>query len=290
MYGYVNVNRFELKVKEYYEFRGFYCGLCVTLGKKYGLTGRLSLSYDMTFLIVLLTSLYEPEAVMRMQRCFVHPLNKSLVITNRFSEYAADMNIALACEKFSDDVKDEKSIKAAAGLALYGGHYKKIKKKYKRQCKAIKRELELLSELEKKNSDDIEEVSAAFGRLMAELFVYEKDNFETDLRLTGFFLGKFIYLMDAYEDISEDIKKGSYNPFKKIYKENDFENKVNTLLTLTMSECATAFERLPLIKDIDILRNILYDGVWSKYDMKNEKPEGNDESIRGARCTGKRKR
>ena len=270
MYGYVNVNKLELKIKEFYEFRGVYCGLCETLGKRYGIRGRFSLSYDMTFLIVLLTSLYEPEIITKNKRCLVHPLRKSLVITNKFSEYAADMNIILAFEHFADDYKDEKKIKAVAGLLAFKQAYKKAVSKYERQVKVIKEELGNLKKLEDEACEDVEEVSAAFGRIMAEIFVYEKDNWEEDLRKIGFFIGKFIYIMDAYEDVEEDVKKENYNPFRNIYKEDGFNEKVKFMLEVTMGECTAAFERLPLIKDVDILRNILYDGVWTKFDRRTE--------------------
>lgn len=274
MYGYVNVNKMELKIKEYYEFRGFYCGLCRTLGDRHGFLSRFSLSYDMTFLIVLLSSLYEPETKSENRRCFVHPLVKNPSITNRFTDYAADMNIALAVEKCADDWEDEKKIKALAGMAAYKREYEKVKEKYRRQCEVIKREILELNRLEKENSEDYEEVSATFGRLMGELFVYEEDIWAETLRKVGFFLGKFIYLMDAYEDVEEDVKKGSYNPFKTLYEKENFHTFIRQLLEMTMSECAAFFEKLPLVKDIDILRNILYDGIWTKFDGKRKKLEG----------------
>ena len=273
MYGYVNINKMELKLKEFYEFRGFYCGLCETLGKRYGVSGRLSLSYDMTFLIILLTSLYEPEFVIENKRCPVHPLKKSPVITNKFSEYAADMNIILAYEHFADDYKDEKKIKAAVGLLAFKSAYNKAAAKYERQVKVIKEELNQLSRIEAEGIEEIEEIeeaAATFGRIMAEIFVYEKDNWEEDLRRIGFYIGKFIYIMDAYEDVEEDVKKGNYNPFKKIYKDYGFRENVKYMLEMTISECVASFERLPLLKDVDILRNILYDGVWTKFDRRSE--------------------
>jgi hypothetical protein len=270
MYGYVNINKMELKLKEFYEFRGFYCGLCETLGKRYGVSGRFSLSYDMTFLIILLTSLYEPEFVIENKRCPVHPLKKSPVITNKFSEYAADMNIILAYEHFADDYKDEKKIKAAVGLLAFKSAYNKAAAKYERQVKVIKEELNQLSRIEAEGREQIEEAASTFGRIMAEIFVYEKDNWEEDLRRIGFYIGKFIYIMDAYEDVEEDVKKGNYNPFKKIYKDYGFRENVKYMLEMTISECVASFERLPLLKDVDILRNILYDGVWTKFDRRSE--------------------
>lgn len=274
MYGYVNINKMEMKIKEYYEFRGFYCGLCRTLGDRHGFLSRFSLSYDMTFLIVLLSSLYEPETKSENRRCFVHPLVKNPSITNQFTDYAADMNIALAVEKCVDDWEDEKKIKALAGMAAYKRKYEKVKETYKRQCEAIRRELSELNRLEQENSEDYEAVAATFGRLMGEIFVYEEDIWAETLRKLGFFLGKFIYLMDAYEDVEADRKSGAYNPFKKISQQEDFPDSMKQMLELTMSECTSAFERLPLVKDIDILRNILYDGIWTKFDGKQKKLEG----------------
>ncbi len=87
----------------------------------------------------------------------------------------------------------------------------------------------------------------------------------------GFYLGKFIYLMDAYEDIEEDIRTGNYNPFKELYAEEDFEGTVHKILTMMMAECCRAFERLPVVENIDIIRNILYSGVFAKYDIISRK-------------------
>ena len=72
----------------------------------------------------------------------------------------------------------------------------------------------------------------------------------------GFFLEKFIYLLDAYEDIEEDIRKNNFNPLKRMYNEPDFEEECRTILTMMMSECCKEFERLPILENVEILRNI----------------------------------
>ena len=81
-------------------------------------------------------------------------------------------------------------------------------------------------------------------------------------------MGKFIYLMDAYEDVDKDEKKNAYNPLRNLKKDNqkDFETLTRLMMTSMMSECAKSFERLPIILHADILRNILYSGVWTKYE------------------------
>ena len=86
-------------------------------------------------------------------------------------------------------------------------------------------------------------------------------------------LGKFIYLMDAYEDIEEDIKKGRYNPLKKRFESPDFEEEIKTVLTMIMAECCREFEKLPVIENVEILRNILYSGIWYKYEVVRQKRE-----------------
>ena len=57
MFGYVVINKPELKFKEFDVYKSFYCGLCYSLRSRYGFVGQFTLSYDMTFLVMLLTSL-----------------------------------------------------------------------------------------------------------------------------------------------------------------------------------------------------------------------------------------
>ena len=77
--------------------------------------------------------------------------------------------------------------------------------------------------------------------------------------------------MDAYEDIEQDLKKGTYNPLKKRYEEPGFEEECRQILTMMMSECCKEFEQLPILQNVDILRNILYSGVWCRYEIVRKK-------------------
>ncbi|HBI73308.1 MAG TPA: hypothetical protein DDY59_08975, partial [Lachnospiraceae bacterium] len=95
MFGYVNIYKPELKMKDYYKYKAYYCGLCKTLRERYRLIGQVTLSYDMTFLIILLTSLYESDSKIGKHRCMVHPLQKHGTLQNEFTDYVADMNIVL---------------------------------------------------------------------------------------------------------------------------------------------------------------------------------------------------
>lgn len=274
MFGYVTVNKPELKIKEYNRYKAYYCGLCKVLKQRHGRLGQMTLTYDMTFLIILLSSLYEPETKVTEGRCLVHPTQKHPLLMNEITEYASDMNIALTYHNLLDDWVDEKSVKGFAGSKLFLHKYHKIEEKYPRQCEVIKKTLGKLQQYENENSQSIDDVAGSFGELMGELFVYQKDEWEETLRKIGFFLGKFIYLMDAYEDLEKDMKEHCYNPLITYSKQEDYEQICKQMLTMMMAECTSAMEYLPLVVDVELLRNILYAGVWSKYDkLRYEKTQ-----------------
>ena len=110
MFGYVVVNKPELKFREFDVYRAYYCGLCHSLSKRHGLSGQLTLSYDMTFLVILLSSLYEPEHSVTSKRCIVHPLKRQSIISSEFTDYVADMNVILSYFKCLDDWHDDRSV------------------------------------------------------------------------------------------------------------------------------------------------------------------------------------
>ena len=95
MFGYVSAHKPELRMREFYKYKAYYCGLCKVLRDKYGFLGQMTLTYDMTFLVILLTSLYESETKQEEHRCIVHPAKKQKMLHNEITEYAADMNIIL---------------------------------------------------------------------------------------------------------------------------------------------------------------------------------------------------
>lgn len=261
MFGYVMANKPELKVKEFDRYKAFYCGLCRRLKYSGGNLGPLTLTYDMTFLILFLSSLYEPREDEERRRCIVHPGRKHRMIGNCMTDYAADMNILLSYYHFMDDWKDEKKLSGLCGSYAFAGKAKKIARSYPRQAAVIQVQLAALSRLEQQGVTDLDEISRPFGELMSELFVYEEDAFEPVLRRFGFFMGKYIYLLDAYVDLEEDQRKNTFNPLKESRWEADFEERMTGILDSTAREAIIEFEKLPLERDLPILRNILYEGI-----------------------------
>lgn len=288
MFGYVQINKPELKVREYETYRGYYCGLCEALQKEHGGRGRMTLTYDMTFLSILLAGLYETREYRAKKRCLVHPVEKQLQIQSEITSYAADMNLALSYLKFLDNYKDEKKMSARAGMAVYQKDFRRVREKYPEKMKRILSSMKKLSLCEKRKEDMPDIPSGYFGEVVSELFIYKKDRWEPNLSRMGYFLGKYIYLADAYCDVEEDAKSGNYNVFLTHWKEErpydvlDAQGKVTKefqkdgvlILQMMMAECAKEFERLPIIKNAPLLRNILYAGVWNRFNINGKKKLG----------------
>ena len=265
MFGYVLVNKPELKIKELEAYRSWYCGLCRTLNKRHGLAGRLTLNYDMTFLIMILADLYDEKHECACARCIVHPLDKHCSARTEATDYCADMCVLLAYYKCRDDWKDEHKLKACFAMTVLSRKAKRVAERYPEKAAFIEKKMNMLDIVENAKNLPIDKVAKVFGEIMAEVFVYRDDFWKEDLYKLGFYLGKFIYLLDAYEDVEKDMKTGDYNPFREFYAKPGFDDQVLNLLLLMIGEATDAFERLPLVENTEILRNILYSGVWVRY-------------------------
>ena len=271
MFGYIVLNKPEIKIKDFEEYRSFYCGLCRELREKFGLAGQVSLTYDMTFVILLLDGLYEPGIRKGTTRCIMHPVRKQMVRKSIVTEYAADMNLLLTYYKCMDDWKDERKLIRLGYAKILEGKNEETAQAYQKKAEKILALLEQLSRWERAGERDIDKMAGCFGKIMEEVFAYKEDIWEKSLRRMGFYLGKFIYLLDAYEDVEKDAENGNYNPFSKDYIIEGFEERTRQLLIMMLAEACREFEKLPIIRHGDILRNILYSGVWCRFESVSKK-------------------
>ena len=267
MFGYVIVNEQELKIKDYKKYKGVYCGLCQTLKHQYGPFGQLCLNNDMTFMALLHMSLYEDETCSRERdyRCFLHPVKKIHIYENEHLEYAADMTLLLSYYLAQDHWRDDRRPEAFIQIHILRKKVRKICQTYPRQFRAVKNYVYRLEAAQRAGESDLDKLAGLTGTMLGEIFNRKNDIWAQMLKNVGFYLGKYIYIMDAYEDLEQDIKKGSFNPLIPLKSASDFEDQIFGILDMMMAECARAFEQLPLNMDVEILRNILYAGVWSKY-------------------------
>ena len=263
MFGYVTIYQKDLDNAAMDCYQAYYCGLCQSLGRKYGTAARMALSYDMTFAALLLTALYDPPTQTSQGRCAPHPLRTRPRAVNEFTDYAADMTVVLAYYNYLDDWQDERKRTSYTAAKILRKSFLKVSEQYPRQTKAVKEYLKKIHECENRNSADMDLAAGLTGEALGEIYAYKDDIWSEDLRQLGFYLGKFIYLMDAYEDLEKDKKSGNYNPYKFIGDLPEFDKTAEDILTMMAASASKAFEKLPILENVDILRNILYIGILS---------------------------
>lgn len=276
MFGYLTASVQQLTEEQALRYKSFYCGLCMSLKRRHGQLSRLTLNYDLSFLVLLLSSLYEPTELAEESCCVVHPFKKQSMRYNEISDYAADMNLMLAYLKCMDNWKDDGSLLAVTEAAALKKSYDKLAELYPRQQRAMKDSLEALHHLEEQRIEDADAASACFGRLMAEILVYREDRWADTLRAMGMALGRFIYIMDAVMDLDSDTRKNSYNPFRRYYGLDNLD-RFSDILKMLLAECVYHFDKLPLVQDVDILKNILCLGLWQKFNARYDRQKGKED-------------
>ena len=262
MFGYVRPNLTDMSAEAQARYRAHYCGLCHAIGARHGQMARMALTFDLTYLTIFLGSLYEPDEEAGEGRCMPHPVKKHRWTRSQITDYAADMTIALTWHKLLDDWQDDHNLAAKAASSALKKAYAKVRAERPRQCECIERTLAALSEVEKRRDPSPDAAARCFGELMAELFVMDEDYWANALRAFGYSLGRYIYLLDATCDYDKDVKSGSYNPVILMDRKPE---DMRPTLEMVLGDASAAFEKLPLIQDEEILRNILYSGVWQGY-------------------------
>lgn len=273
MFGYLTAQTELLTPEQLARYRACYCGLCRSLKDRHGQLGRLTLNYDMCFLVLLLDSLDEPELRQGEEPCIAHPRTARAWQRTENSDYAADLTVALAYNKCLDDWHDDASPLALAETAALKRSYRKVQALWPRQCEAIEQGLRALGELEKNGEADPDAAAACFGALMAELFVRREDRWAPQLRSLGGALGRFIYILDACMDLDKDALLGRYNPLRRRYGMKNAA-AFRDILKMLLGDAVRAFDALPLVQDAGLMQNILCAGLWAAFDKKFGSEEG----------------
>lgn len=170
MLGYVKIDRGELKVREYEIYCGYYCGVCKSIGRRYGQLPRMALSYDAAFLAIMLEALSDrPDAPVQ-EHCIGHHIKKKTIIRNEAIDYAADVMLILAWHKLLDDAHDENKIVAKAAAGLLKGIYKKLRTRHPALCEGIEEHLHELAVLEKEKCEKLDAAAEAFAKIMEIIF------------------------------------------------------------------------------------------------------------------------
>lgn len=260
MFGYIIANKDSLSEEDEHKYRSYYCGLCHALLTRYGTVSRLTLNYDMTFLALFLSSTYAEEETVRQGRCFVHPVKHHDYTISEIIDYASDMNIILSYHNLMDNWFDDKSVISLSEAKILESGCKKAAERYPKQYSILKSSLETLAKIEKDGVLEPDIPASCFGDIMSGVFVMREDDLSEKLRVFGFRLGKFIYIMDACVDLRRDLKRKQYNPLVMM-SSGDFDD----ILNLLMADCVSAYRALEVINNNEIIENILFSGIWTKY-------------------------
>lgn len=292
MFGFVAADAGALSEEEKERYRAVYCGLCLALRDRYGQLSRACLTYDLTFFVLLCNSLHEPVETKGASHCVMHPAPAAPRPWARsaWTDYAADLSVALAYHKALDDVADDGDLAARAAEHLLAGAYERARGRIPEQCAEIEQAMATIRAIEgsRRNSAaalsgdaettcisplsaDATDVALAFdpdaaanefGRMLGRLFAHNQGFWAETMEELGRGLGRFIYLMDAAVDFADDTASGSYNPFVALGSDAE---AVRATLALAAADAAIPYERLPLVQDAHLMDAILYSGVWAQF-------------------------
>ena len=286
MFGYVKADTAELRVRENEYYRAIYCGLCKAQGKCTGQCSRFTLSYDMTFLATVRMAVSGVTPSFKRGRCIAHPLKKrSYALINAELEFCAYATSILSYGKCLDDISDERGKKkllaSIARIFMSGGRRRalKTKGKLKEESYAYEKLRELDSFVISKLAElsDFEEHSKVasvdipadiFGDIMEKIASFGlTGNAERIMRKIGRHLGRWVYITDAADDMAEDLQKGRFNPFIRIYDgklpTREQKEVISDALKVELCEAEVAFDLIDhKSRDMqEIINNIIYLGM-----------------------------
>lgn len=272
MFGYVKPFKPELKIKEFDTYKAVYCGLCHQLGKVFGPFAKLTLSYDFTFAAVLSLALKENFCGFKKTTCMANPLKrKDCAVPCDETEFVSACAMTLFYYKLKDNIKDSSFLKKVIYITLLpfaSVARKKARKLYPFLDEVFGNMMKEQFILEKEKNVSIDRAAEPTAKALELVFSEFDKEQERPLGRMGYLLGRWIYLLDALDDLKKDAKTKNYNPFLiKFDAYNLTEEKKEEIieygkgaLNITVAELAKAYELLNLYRYKTILDNIIYLG------------------------------
>jgi hypothetical protein len=280
LFGYVRPQKSELLIREFEQYKGVYCSLCRQLGKRYGAAARLALNFDCTFYAMLLLSRNQSCAGFQIGRCVVNPVKKCTYCNAGEKEFAAAaaLTVIMTYYKIRDDISDSKFLGKLRGyllLPLAFNARKKAARDFPQIDSIVSKAIIQQNKTEASQNFGIDSCSEPTANMLGEVFSNTDglDDGSAEKRIfqqIGYFLGRWVYLIDAADDIEKDIKTNSFNPFVALYKlsknstAEDFsgaKENINQMLNLTLSQLIAAFHLVNIEHFGSILDNIICKGL-----------------------------
>ena len=269
MFGYLQIQKSELLVREYDAYKAVYCGLCKQMGKDYSFLMRMTLSYDCTFYAMLLMSLKSSCKGFKDGRCTCNPLKKCKYAIDSDDAFhkAAAFSVVSVYYKVIDDIKDSgffKSLLLKVLKPFFSHNRKKAIKRYPDFDEIVSEMMVLQNEAENDTDVNVDKAAHPTAKMLAEVFSLESDD-DMQKRIFyefGYHLGRWIYLLDAVDDLEKDIKKNNFNPFydNETKTKRDIQSIIFTL-NQSLARAYDAYHLLDYLKDFkEILDNMILKG------------------------------
>ena len=277
MFGYVKTDKPEMKIKEYEVYRGLYCSLCKAMGKHFGVFSRLTLSYDITFLVLTRFSFMGTLPCFEGGRCAFNPAKKCSYCNNAEEElrYASAVAMMMFYHKVRDNISDGSVLKKLLMYMLLPWamlKYKKAKRMYGEIADIIAECMLKQTEAENKNSAVTDEAAHQSADALGKIAAYNMNDPEGNIYRFGYGIGKWVYLTDAFDDIESDLKGGSYNVFVNKYnlREEKFTDEIKQDIAATINMASilfiNAYESIDSKSLKPIMENIIYEGMHKSLD------------------------
>lgn len=271
MFGYIRPAKERLNAHDEELFQAVYCGLCHELGRKYGFSARFVLNFDFTFLAILLS---EAGALACTScRCIAHPCKARCVMAHTASlEVAADHSIVLAWWQLRDHIKDHgllKSLPYRLAALFLRSAYRKASRYVPEFDASVQRHLSDLAAREREHCASLDQAAEPFAALMADIAAVAPDELHRRVMAEIFYhLGRWIYLVDAADDLKKDFEAGCYNPLRYRYGLTDgtldekTQQEVALSLDLSVHRMASAYALLERGVWSNILDSIFYESLY----------------------------
>jgi hypothetical protein len=222
----------------------------------------------MAFLGLYLSSVYGEEGRPGRERCVVHPFRAHDYLGNAAIDYAADMTVLLAHHDLMDAWIDDRNVLSLAGTRLLARARGRVARLHPRQYRETEARMARLSVYERVGEPNPDLPANCFGELLGEVFAMREDGLAGGLRAFGKALGRFVYVLDACVDLRRDLRRQRYNPLAATPSDS-----FGDILGLLMADCMEQHGKLPTLMDTPIIENILYSGVWTRFEAHRLKRE-----------------
>lgn len=288
MFGYIKIHKEELLVREYEAYKSVYCGLCKRMGKEYSFLSRFILSYDSTFYAMFLMSQNYKCTGFERKRCTCNPLKKCTFCKGgeEALSKASALSVMLAYYKLIDDINDSEFLKRTLIKVIkhvFSHWRKKAAKKYPQIDIFAKEMVYSQFDAEKDKDCCLDMAAEPTARLLSNLLSIETE--DKSLKIVyeqfGYHIGRWIYLIDAVDDLQDDIKKHNFNPFLLLDEnERNIEN-YRIILSRCLAQAYDAYNLIDITDFKGILDNIILKGLPLTQEkvLKGEKGERNERSV-----------